>query len=143
MKSEIVMAYDFTLGYQGALRYSAGAPQPRRAVPEPSFELAVVFTGMQNTLAALRQAGRLARGLNSRIRLIVPQVVPYPLDLDSPPVLPEFSKRRFEGLAAAQRIETRIEIFLCRDGRVVLDQVLPARSTVLIGGRKRWWPTAE
>ena len=39
----------------------------------------VIFTSIETTLAALRQAGTLAHKLGARITLVVPQVVPYPL----------------------------------------------------------------
>ena len=34
-------------------------------------------------------------------------------------------------------------IYLCRDRVETLTAVLSPHSLVVIGGRKRWWPTAE
>ena len=43
------------------------------------LEVVVLFTDVQGTLRALKTAAELARNLNGRIRLLAPQVVPYPL----------------------------------------------------------------
>lgn len=127
------------LAYRGALYETPSCP----VQPAERLEVAVFFTGMQHTVQALKKAGELARGLNARIRLLVPQVVAYPAPLECPPVLLEFSENRFRSLAAAEAIETRVEIHLCRDVSTVFDQALAPGSMVVIGGGRRWWPTPE
>ena len=107
------------------------------------LEVNVIFTTTQGTLAALRLAGQYARDLRGRISILVTQVVPYPLPLENPPVAPEFTTQRYRTLAADQRIETRVEVYLCRDRRQVLLRALKPNSLVVIGGRKRWWPNRE
>src|ERR1700761_8634201 len=54
---------------------------------EARLNVVVIFTSVQSTVAALKKAGTLANQLNGRITLVVPQVVPYPLPLNNPPVL--------------------------------------------------------
>src|SRR5215470_13453064 len=76
----------------------------------------VVFTSVEATLAALKEAGALAGSLGARITLVVPEVVPYPLPLESPPVLLAFNERRFREIAAQSPVETSVQIYLCRDG---------------------------
>jgi hypothetical protein len=137
------MANDFLLAYHAKLNPATLCPQPPAQAAQSKLELTVLYTGLPGTLGALREATELACGLNARIRLLVPQVVPYPLSLENPPVLLEFNQRRFQAIAAEQAIETRVEIFLCRDVDALLGEVLPHGSAVLIGGRKRWWRTAE
>ena len=136
------MATDFMLAYRNTLHEPA-SPVDAGDPSQGKLELTVLFTGLPLTLQALEKANVLARDLHARIRLVVPQVVPYPLSLESPPVLLEFNEHRFRALVADQPIETRVEIFLCRDVHELLTEILPNRSTVVIGGRKRWWPTAE
>jgi hypothetical protein len=125
------------------------APVPRRPAPAPApateskLEVAVVFTSPAATMTALRKAGFLARSLNARISLLVPQVVPYPAPLESPPVLLDFSEQWFREIAAESPVETAVQIYLCRDRTDTLQSVLPPRSLVVIGGRKRWWTTRE
>jgi hypothetical protein len=107
------------------------------------MDIAVVFTSVEPTLRALKRAGALAHRLNSRVTLVVPQIVPYPLPLTSPPVLLDFNERRFFVVASESHIETTVRIYLCRDRWDALELVLQSHSLVVIGRRKRWWPTAE
>jgi len=119
---------------------------PARPLPEESdskFEISVVFTSVDATLAALKEAGNLAESLGARITLIVPQIVPYPLPLTSPPVLVDFNERRLRVIASHCCVETRVSIYLCRDPLETLTSVLRPGSLVVVGTRKRWWPTAE
>jgi hypothetical protein len=108
-----------------------------------ALSVTVVFTTIPATLIALQRGGELAQQLGARIRILVPQVVPYPLPIDRPQVDPEFKVRRFRTVSVYDAIETRIDVRLCRDAQDAVMQGLCPRSLVLIGGRKRWWPTRE
>ena len=119
----------------------SGIPEP--ADRAPRLHIAVIFTSIEPTLWALREAGAHASRLNASLTLVVPQIVPYPRPLSSPPVLLEFSERRFRVLAGECPVETAVRIYLCRDRDVMLKQVLPPHSIVVLGGRKHWWPTGE
>jgi hypothetical protein len=124
-------------------------PGRRRSAPpanEPSdhlLDVAVVFTSGAATSAALKTAGELADSLNARIKLVAMQVVPFPLPLESPPILLDFSEQRLREIAVESPVETTIQIYLCRDSWETLSAVLPPHSLVVIGGRKRWWRTKE
>ncbi len=121
----------------------AGPGQPEDGEPEFPLNIDVIFTAVEETLTALRTAGELARRLNARITLVVPQVVPYPAPLDSPPVLIEFNENRFRVIASQASVETSVRIYLCRDRGEALKRILKPHSLVVLGGRKMWWPTAE
>src|SRR5690242_13531111 len=119
---------------------------PTRPIGEEAdqkLNIAVVFTSVESTLAALKEAGNLANSLGAKITLVVPQVVPYPLPLESPPVLLEFNENRFRQIAAQSPVETTVQIYLCRDGLATLMKVLTPSSLVFIGAKRRWWPTRE
>ena len=103
----------------------------------------VIFTSVNATLQALREAGNLAHQLNGRIMLVAPQVVPYPLPLTSPPVLLDWNERRLRVMANQSAVETIVRIYLCRDPWQTLEHALRPHSLVVVGGRKRWWPTRE
>ena len=109
----------------------------------PGLNIEVVFTSFAATLAALKRAGSLASRLNARIRLVVPQVVPYPCPLASPPVLLDFNERRFRAIADESPVETTVQLYLCRDRWEALKEVLKPGSLVVVGGRKSWWPVVE
>jgi hypothetical protein len=107
------------------------------------LQVTVVSTAIPATLAALRRAGELAHELGAHIRIVVPQVVPYPLPLDRPPVAPDFTARHFRTLCFDGAVETTIEVRLCRDAFDAVAQDLAPESLVIIGGQKRWWFTEE
>ena len=115
--------------------------------PQCALEVVVIFTGVPGTLKALKTAAELAHNLNGRIRVLAPQVIPYPLPLESPPVSKEFNQRRFQTLAsqgsAPIRIDTRVELCLCRDRVAALCQALEPEALVVMGVRQSWWPTAD
>ena len=118
--------------------------QPRVGETESRLNVSVVFTSVAATLSALKKAGTLASSLGAHITLLVPQVVPYPLPLESPPVLLDWNERRFRVMASESPVETMVRLYLCRDRFQTLQAVLKPRSLVVVGGRRRWWwPTWE
>jgi len=106
-------------------------------------EIWVVFTGSDYIAGALAMAAGIAAVLSAQICILAAQVVPYPLPLADPPVGPEFLERSLLDLAQEFDVDTTVEIYLCRDAAETLNQILPVGATVVIGGRKRWWRTAE
>lgn len=135
---------DMSLALERVLAPAPGFPRPPAIVEtESRLNVAVIFTSVQSTLAALKKAGALANRLSGRITLVVPQVVPYPLPLTSPPVLLDWNEKRFRVIAGESPVETTVQIYLCRDRLETLTAVLSPRSLVVVGGPKRWWPTAE
>jgi hypothetical protein len=116
---------------------------PAAGTVDSKLNIAVIFTSIESTLSALRKAGVLASRLRARITLIVPQVVPYPLPLNCSPVPPDFNERHFRVIAGDSPVETRVQIYLCRDRMEVLRRVLKPHSVVVIGASKSWWPTRE
>jgi hypothetical protein len=129
---------------QKTLIPASGCPEPaERVEPDPRLNIAVVFTSVEGTLAALRNAADLANRLAARITLIVPQVVPFPLPLETPPVLLDWNERRFGAIAEVAPVETKVQVYLCRDRDQALSSVLGPASLVVLGGRRSWWPTWE
>lgn len=124
---------------------ATGLPQPPDTVETGSrLNVSVVFTSVEATLPALKEAGALASALGAHITLVVPQLVPYPLPLASPPVLLDWNERRLRVIANESKVETTVRLYLCRDRLQALLDVLKPHSLVVMGGRKGWWwPTAE
>jgi hypothetical protein len=69
--------------------------------------------------------------------------VPYPLPLETPPVLVEFNENRFRVMASESPVETNVQIYLCRYRLEALTAALAPGSIVVVGGRKGWWPTKD
>jgi hypothetical protein len=123
------------------------APAPRvpgqRVISEPRLNVTVIFTSVESTMAALRTAGELAGKLGARITIMVPEVVPYHLPLNKPPVRHDWNQRRFRVIAAQSPVETAVRFYFCRDRDETLARELRPHSLVVVGGKKHWWPTRE
>src|SRR4051812_37075703 len=129
-----------SIAFERFLSPAAGHPAGRTEHHTAArLNIAVVFTSVRATLAALKKAGELASRLGARITLVVPQIVPYPLPLESPPVLLDFSEKRFRLIAEQIPVETTVRLFLCRDRLEMLIAELAPRSLLVIGGKKCWW----
>jgi len=111
-------------------RTGAGAEQ---------VEVVVVHTTLEATRHAMDTVLQLARDLNARIRLLAPQVVPYPLPLERPPVSPRFLAEQL--LPATGALHTIVDIRLGRDLWDILKSVLVPNSLIVMGGRR--WPWGE
>ncbi len=101
--------------------------------------VAVLYTTPEPTLVALRTAWRLTREHGAPVRLLVMLSVPYPLPLSSPPVMQEFTERQIRQLVSKASVETKVELYLCRDRREVLRDFLKPGSLVVLGVNRRWW----
>jgi len=132
------------LALEKTLQPKIGRPATTEArEKDPRLNISVLFTSVELTLAALKRAGELAHSLGARLTLLVPQIVPYPLPLESPPVLLDWNEQRFLVIARESHVETTVRIYLCRDRVEALESVLKPHSIMVVGARKRWWPTAE
>jgi hypothetical protein len=125
---------------RGTSRPPASLPNSN---PECCLEVVVLHTDTKGTLEALKAAANLAQGLTARIRLVVPQVVPYPLPVNAPDVPAAFTCRRFHALVSGARIDTYVDIRLGREKREILESALRPHSMVVLGGRRGWWPSRE
>ncbi len=116
------------------------------AALNPARNITVVYTTEEGTAAALRSAANLAERLDARITLAVADVVPNARPLSEPtfPIrqLEERSLRVVTD-SGVRGTEIRIQIWLCRDLRKCLRQILSLHSLVVLGGRVGWWPSAE
>jgi hypothetical protein len=130
---------EMSLALEKMLIPATGRPERKIEEAESRLEISVVFTSVESTLSALKAAGVLADRLSAHITLVVPQIVPYPLPLTSPPVQPDFNDRRFRVIAGQSHVETAVRVYLCRDRMETLKAVLKPHSLIVIGGRQRWW----
>ena len=103
----------------------------------------VIYTDLQGTLAALQSAETLARQLQGRITLLAAHSVPYGLPITRPPVSLEFARQRLVDLTQQGKLQTSIQIYICRDRTLCLMQALYSKSLVVLGAKRRWWPTRE
>ena len=78
-----------------------------------------------------------------RLVILAAQIVPFPLDLEHPPVSADFAREELSELAYEQGMDVAVKISLCRDRVETIRKSLPPGSLVLIGARRRWWPNRE
>ncbi|MGD1104229.1 MAG: hypothetical protein ABSA59_19440 [Terriglobia bacterium] len=105
------------------------------------LEVFVIFTDAPGTLAALQMAEALGQKLGAHIELLMPYEVPYALPLTKPAVPVEFLEGQIRNLAGKTCMEVAAQIYLCRDKRRTLKLLLRPHSLIVVGGKKRWWPT--
>jgi hypothetical protein len=117
---------------------AAGEQRPSR------FEVNLIFTNQQATRCALETVESLARDLGAYIRLRATIVVPYSLPVDEPSVsIPFMERSLFDLISRLERdgFHATAHLYLCRDREKALLQVLEPNALVVVGGKKRWWPT--
>jgi hypothetical protein len=101
----------------------------------------VVYTSTDETIAALRIAGEFARALNVPLILVHYRAVPYPLAVDHPAGVSPIHSEQFLERLRAEEIDVVSRVYLCRDDRRAIGAALNMPSLVVVGGRRRWWPT--
>lgn len=106
-----------------------------------TLEVFVIFTDVPGTLAALRTAAALSKQLAAHLQLLMPYEVPYTLPVLKPAVQVEFLEGRVRDLACKTHLDVAAHICLCRDRSRVLRLLLRPRDLIVLGGRKRWWPS--
>jgi hypothetical protein len=102
-----------------------------------------LFTQTRQRRLPLYLAAEVADHLGATIRILVPQIVPYPCLLEFLPVDPVFRIKDLITTAVGGSVDTYIDVRLCRDAYQGITQSLSPESIILIGGRKRWWLTRE
>ncbi len=103
----------------------------------------VVYTTDVGTRSALEKALALAQDLGAHVRLVFIYVIPYTLPLANPVVSLSFLESKLSKLASGFSGEASVHIYLCRETRRALPEVFSHSSPVVLGGRRRWWPTKE
>ena len=106
----------------------------------------VVYTGPETTITALRAADSLARDLSATVHIRAMIAVPRQLAMELAFGSVQFLKRLLSDLVervGSKCCEYVLHIYLCRSRIETLLRVLRPASLLVIGGRRRLWPTAE
>lgn len=112
-------------------------------VETSSVTVFVISTSPELLSASLVAARQLTRELGAQIEVLAPYVVPYPLDLNHPPVEPSFLERKLLSENELLTEVERVHILLCRDEAEAVLGALAPKSIVVLAVRKRWWKTRE
>jgi hypothetical protein len=106
---------------------------------DPKLQLYIIFTSPEATESAMAAAELLAADLGASMALLFTRIVPYPLAMDNPPVPQDFTEQRLVELASTRRVETSVNVFMCRDRVGAIRNALAPDSLVVIGASSRWW----
>lgn len=130
-----------------AAQRPAQTPTTRQSSPiDPSFSVDVVYTEPEATGASLRAAALLAQDLHATIHLRALICVPRQLSLADPPVSISYFGQLLGDLVerfGSAPLEHVLHIYICRSRIETLLGVLGPASLVVVGGRRRPWPTPE
>jgi hypothetical protein len=110
---------------------------------DPPQEVIVLFTTHSGTLAALQTASRLGAKLGAPPQVVMLYEVPYTLPLEERAIPEGFRENEVRALKRDFHGEVLLRICLCRHPRQILRQVLPPRALIVMGAKKRWWPSRE
>lgn len=127
----------------------ASVIQKQPAVPLPdqarqdlrTDAIYVVYTSPESTFAALRVASGFATALNIPLILVHYRTVPYPLSVDQPTGISPIQSEAFQERLRAEGLDVRCRVHLCRDERRAIVHAVGRPSLIVLGGRRRWWPT--
>ena len=101
----------------------------------------VIYSTIDDTLAAVRVAGNFAKALSVPVTLIHFRSVPYALSVDEPNGMSPVETDAFVTRLRAERLDTRVRVYLCRDRRRAIPLAFRPHSLIVVAGQRSWWPT--
>ena len=101
----------------------------------------VVFTSIDDTIAAVRVAADFARSLGVPVTLIHVRTVRYALPVDEPGGMSPVETEAFIERLRAENVDIRVRVYLCRDQRPAIPLAFKPHSLIVVAGRRGWWPT--
>jgi hypothetical protein len=131
--SEIIQLASF-IGACSSLRRVRSVPLIR------TDSIYIVFTAIDETLAAVRVAAEIGKAIAAPLTLIHFRVVPYPVSVDAPVGRSPVETEAFVDRLRTEGIDVRVRAYLCRDEQRVIPIALEPHCLIVIGGRHGWWP---
>jgi len=102
----------------------------------------VIATTFAGTKAAILAAIPLAKGSGAKLVVLVPRIVSYAVELDSPVEGSAFFIKRYGDLVEEHGGSAEIEVCLCRSLDDIVARVADGQSRVVIGGPAGRWLTS-
>jgi hypothetical protein len=140
MASTLIWVWKNTMNYEMEAR--TDTPDSNLA-SNSKFTIHVVFTTASATTTALRAARELASQMDARLVVLIPEVIPFSLPLNCPPVAPRFVEDKIRTLAEGLPDDLEVRILVCRDRAEALNRTLQPKSLILMCGRERRWLNAD
>jgi hypothetical protein len=115
-------------------------PVPERLDPAVRTDTVyVLFTSIDETLAAVRVAGGFAKALGVPVTVIHFRPVSYALPVDAPCGVSPAETDAFITRLRAVGADIRVCVYLCRDEQQAIPFALNRHSLIVIAGRRSWW----
>lgn len=103
--------------------------------------VSVLFTTEHDTVAAARVGAAIAGAMAVPLTVTHFRTVPYPLSVSAPDGISPVERDVFKQRLLVEGIDARVRVFLCRNKERVMPMAFRGHSLIVIGGRRRWWPT--
>jgi hypothetical protein len=100
----------------------------------------VIYTTVEETLAALRVADPLAKAMHVPLTLVHFRTVPYATAVGTPNGVSPVETDAFADELRAEGFDMRVRVLLCRNPRQGIPYAFKPRSLVVVAGRRSWWP---
>jgi len=113
----------------------------RHAPPIRTDGVYVVHTSIEDTLAAVTVADRLATAMSVPLTLVHFRAVPYQLPVDVPVGVSPVETDGFVARLRDEGFDVRVQVLLCRDERQTIPLAFKRHSLIVLAGRHRRWPT--
>jgi hypothetical protein len=120
---------------------AANGSPPGDELHGPAFQtnaVYVIFTGADDTIAALDAATAFAAPVGAAVTLLHFREVPYPQPLDAPAGISPVETETFVARVRAERLNVTTRVYLCRDARSAIAGVLNRPSLVFVGQHRSW-----
>jgi len=125
----------------GELRIDPGTLDRDGAGKE--IEVVVLYTEPAVTAAVLSRVRSLTAGLNARVSLVAAHTLPYPLPFVCPEAAHAHLVEQLVELAGECPIPVTPQVVMARDRDEGIRFLLKPASTVLVGTRRRLFPSHE
>ncbi len=102
----------------------------------------VIATTFEGTREALRTAIPLAAGSGAGVTLVVPQVVPYAMEIDAPLPSTAFFVKRYQQIVDELGGSATIEVCHCRSLTDIVERLAAPGATIVVGGPAGRWLTS-
>jgi len=116
---------------------------PREATPpDHGIRVLVPYTSPGVTREALAAARAMTRGLAASIAVVAVHVIPYPAPFHVSDLVRRHLEKRLEWAAGDGPDRAEATIVLARSVEEGF-RAAECGGTIVVGSRKRWWPTRE
>ena len=126
---------------RGELRINPGSLEP--VTDSAVMQFVVVHSQPAITAAVLRRAADLVAGLNASVLLVAVHTVPFPAEFSSALASHAHLVGEMADLASECALPVTPHVVMARWRDEGLRFLLREESTVLVGSKKRSWPTQE